>query len=170
MAVQSETNIDLRTRLLRRLIWKLPLIIALMSFAVWWQLKHDTVPVPDRELPAADSKVSAVLAGSWTADVIYGSVSRRREQFFFQPEGSKLYGTASFLGDKRGIEDGKIAGSTISFSVGFEEIVKGVTKARVNRYEGTLLGNEIHVKLYHGAGNPPVKFSLVKNDGASGEP
>ena len=154
---------------MRRLIWKVPLIIALVSFAVWWQLKHNTVADPDRDSPATNSQVSAMLAGSWTADVSYGSRARRREQFFFQPEGAKLYGTASFLGDKRGIEDGKIAGSAISFYVGFEEIVNGATKARVNRYEGKVVGNEIHLKLYDDAGNPPVEFSLVKNDGASGK-
>ena len=168
--VKSDEQIDLRKKLLRRLIWKVPLIIILVSFAVWWQLKHDTAPSLDRESPAADSKVAAVLAGSWTADITYGSGERRREQFFFQPEGGKLYGTASFLGDKRAIEDGKIAGSAISFYVGFEEIVNGATKAHVNRYEGTLLGNEIHVKLFVDAGNPPVEFRLAKNDGARGKP
>ncbi len=155
---------------MRRLIWKLPLIVALVSFAVWWQLKHNTLPAPDRESPAANSKVSAVLAGSWTADVTYNSGARHREQFFFQAEGHRLYGTASFQGTKRGIEDGKIAGSVISFSVGFEEIANGATQARVNRYEGTLLGDEIHVKLFDDAGNPPVEFRLVKNNGASGKP
>jgi hypothetical protein len=159
----------LRKTLTRRLIWKVPLIIALVSFAVWWQLKHNTVPSPDNESPTANSHLSSMLAGSWTAEVSYGSGERQREQFFFQPEGAKLYGTASFLGDKRGIEDGKIAGSAISFYVWFEEILNGATKARVNRYEGKLVGNEIHLKLYGDAGNPPSEFSLVKSKDVSGD-
>jgi hypothetical protein len=159
----------LRKKLLRRLIWKAPLIIALVSFAVWWQLKHNTVPGPDRESPAANSQVSAVLAGSWTADVTYSSGERRQEQFLFHAEADKLLGTVSFRGTKRGIEDGRITGSAISFYVGFEEILNGTTQARVNRYEGKLIGNEIHLKLYDGAGNPPVEFSLVKSEGPSGD-
>jgi len=159
----------LRKKLLRRLIWKVPLIIALVSFAVWWQLKHNTVPGPDSESVAVNSQVSAMLAGSWTADVIYGSGERRREQFFFQPEGASLYGTASFLGDKRGIEDGRITGSAISFSVGFEEVVNSATQARVNRYEGKLVGNEIHLKLFDDTGSPPVEFTLVKSEELSGD-
>ncbi len=42
--------------------------------------------------------------------------------FLFQPEGAKLFGTASFLGAKRGIEEGKIEGESISFIVRFQEI------------------------------------------------
>ena len=167
--MKSNEQIELRKKLVRRLIWKLPLIVALVSFAVWWQLKHNTVPGSDRESPAANSQVSAALAGSWTAEVTYGSGERRREQFFFQPEGDKLFGTASFHATKRGIEDGKIAGLVISFSVEFEEIVNGAMQARVNRYEGKLIGNEIHLKLYDDAGNPPVEFSLVKSEGLSGD-
>jgi hypothetical protein len=117
----------------------------------------------------ANSHLSSMLAGSWTAEVTYGSGERRREQFFFQPEGDKLFGTVSFHGTKRGIEDGKIAGSNILFYVGFEEVVNSATQARVNRYEGTLLGNEIHLKLFDDAGNPPVEFSLVKSDGQSSD-
>lgn len=167
--MNPDSRIELRKKLLRRLIWKVPLIIALVSFAVWWQLKHNTVPGPDSESPAANSQVSAVLAGSWTAEVSYGAGERQWEQFFFQPEGAKLFGTVSFRGTKRGIEDGKIAGSAISFYVGFDEIVNGETKARVNRYEGKLIGNEIHLKLYDDAGHPSVEFSLVKSEGLSGD-
>ena len=169
MAVQSETNIDLRKRLLRRLIWKLPLIIALVSFAVWWQLKHNTQRAVDNESPAANSRLSSLLAGSWTAEVSYGSGERRREEFFFQPEGGKLYGTVTFLGTKRGIEDGKIAGSMFSFNVKFEEVTDSATQVRVNRYEGTLVGNELHLKLNDVRGNAPVEFSLVASNSASGE-
>ena len=168
--MNSDSRIELRKKLLRRLIWKVPLIMALVSFALWWQLKHNTLPGPDSESPAANSQISAMLAGSWDAEVVYISGERRQEQFFFQPEGAKLYGTASFHGDKRGIEDGRITGSAISFFVRFEEIVNSTTQAHVNRYEGTLIGNEIHVKLFADGGNPPVEFRLVKSDGASGKP
>ena len=35
---------ELRQRLRRRLVWKIPLIILLVSFAVWWQWRKDAVP------------------------------------------------------------------------------------------------------------------------------
>ncbi len=153
---------------MRRLIWKVPLIIALVAFAVWWQLNHNTERSAGKESMAANSQLFAMLAGSWAADVTYGSGERHREQFFFQPEGDKLFGTASFLGTKRGIEDGKIGGSTISFQASFEEIVNGATQLRRNRYEGGLVGDVIHLKLFDDAGNPAVEFSLAKSRGANG--
>ena len=168
--VSRDTGIELRKKLMRRLIWKLPLIIALVSFAVWWQLKHNTDRGAGKESTAANSHLSARFAGSWTAEVTYGSGERHREQFFFQPEGDRLYGTASFLGTKRGIEDGKIAGALASFAVRVDEIVDQVVREHQLRYEARLEGKELHVKLFDDAGHPPVEFSLVKSDGASGKP
>ena len=84
------------------------------------------------------------------------------EHFFFQPEGDKLFGTASFLGVKRGIEDGQIIGETVTFSVGFEEISGSTTRLRRNRYEGKLSGNEIRLKIVDDQGNAPVETVLTK--------
>ncbi len=151
------------------MVWKAPLIIALVSFAVWWQLRHNIERGADNKSPAANSQLSSLLAGSWTAEVSYGSGERQREQFFFQPEGAKLYGTVTFLGTKRGIEDGKIAGAMFSFNVRFEEVTDSATQVRVNRYEGTLVGNGLHLKLFDVRGNAPVEFSLVASNGVSGD-
>ena len=153
---------------MRRLIWKVPLIIALVSFAVWWQLKHNTVPGPDGESPVANSQLSGMFAGSWTGEITYGSGERRREQFFFQPEADKLYGTVSFLGIKRGIEDGKIAGAQLSFVVRVDEVVDQVVRERELRYEIKLEGKELHVTLFDDRGNPPVQFRLAKTEESSG--
>ena len=153
---------------MRRLIWKAPLIIALVSFAAWWQLKHNTERGPVKESTAVNSQLSSRLAGSWDAQVPYGSAERRREQFFFQPEGDRLFGTASFLGTKRGIEDGRIAGSTISFYVTFDELVNGATRQRRHRYEGSLVGAAVQLKLFDDEGNPPVEFTLAKSPSPGG--
>ena len=153
---------------MRRLIWKLPVIIALVSFAVWWQLKHNTERGADKELTAANSQFATLLAGSWAADVTYASGERYREQFFFQPEGDRLYGTASYLGTKRGIEDGKIAGSTISFNASFEEVLNETARLRRNRYEGGLFDDVIRLKLFDDQGNPAVEFGLAKSASVSG--
>ena len=109
-----------------------------------------------------------MLAGSWDAEVTYGAGERHREQFFFQPEGDKLYGTASYFGTKRGIEDGKIAESTISFSASFDEFLNGATRLRRNRYEGGLVGDVVQLKLFDDEDNPPVEFTLAKSRSAGG--
>lgn len=147
---------------MRRLIWKLPVIIALVSFAVWWQLKHNTERGADKELTAANSQFATLLAGSWAADVTYASGERHREQFFFQPEGDRLYGTASFLGTKRGIEDGKIAGGQVLFGVRVDDVVDQVVREHRLRYEAKLDGMELQAKLFDDKGNPPVQFRLAK--------
>lgn len=159
---------ELRKKLMRRLVWKLPLIVALVSFAVWWQLKHNTVRGPDSKSPVATSQLSVMLAGSWAGEITYRSGERRREQFFFQPEGDKLFGTASFLGAKRGIEDGKIAGSSTSFVVRVDEVVDQVVRERELRYEIKLEGKELHVTLFDDRGNPPAQFRLAKTEESSG--
>jgi hypothetical protein len=168
---EVETNLDssdLRKKLMRRLIWKLPLIIALVSFAVWWQLKHNTDRGGGKDSAVVNSQLFAMLAGSWAAEVIYSSGERHREQFFFQPEADKIYGTATFLGIKRGIEDGKIAGAQLSFAVRVEEVVDQVVRERQLRYEMKLAGKELHVTLFDDRGSPPVQFRLVKTEESSG--
>ena len=55
------------------------------------------------------------------------------EQFLFQAEGDKLFGTASFLGFRRGIEDGRIDGDKISFTVRFQAASEGMTSEHRNR-------------------------------------
>ena len=42
MATQNlNPRLELRKKLMRRLIWKAPLILGLVSFAVWWQVRQD---------------------------------------------------------------------------------------------------------------------------------
>ena len=159
-------NVELRQRLLRRLVWKTPLIVALVSFALWWQLNNQRVASKDRQ--TANSQTATLLAGCWTAEVTYRSGERRNEQFFFQPEGDKLFGTAMFLGSKRGIEDGMINGGTLSFRVRFEEVVDGASQVLWNRYEGKLVEKEIHLRVFDDKGSSPVEFTLTKRAGIRG--
>ncbi|MGH7929446.1 MAG: hypothetical protein ACREQV_16780 [Candidatus Binatia bacterium] len=88
------------------------------------------------------------------------------EQFFFQPEGSRLYGTASFLGYKRGIEDGKIEGDGLSFRVRYEEVSGNVSLNRVNRYSGKIAGAAIRFRLQDDKGGAPVEFVMRKHNEA----
>ena len=60
---------ELRKKLLRRLIWKVPLIFLLVLFAVWWQMRTERETQPSSR---ADSK-AALLTGNWNSEVIYPS-------------------------------------------------------------------------------------------------
>ena len=161
--LNSDSGIELRKKLMRRLIWKVPLIIALVAFAVWWQLNHNTERSAGKESMAANSQLFAMLAGSWAADVTYGSGERHREQFLFQPEGDKLFGTASFRGVKRGIENGKIQGENFSFLVRFDEFSGAEMRERNNYYVGKLSGTEIRLGMRDDRGNPPAEFVLTRS-------
>lgn len=161
-ATASDWKFAMRQRLRRRLVWKLPLIALLVSFAIWWQWRMNSeVPVPAQPAGLA-AKTAAAIAGTWSGEVTYPWGAKYTEQFFFQPEGDKLFGTSMFLQSKRGIEDGKITGETISFQVRFEEVSGETTRTRWNRYEGKVGGAEIRLRILDDKGNPPVEIVLSK--------
>ena len=158
----DDAKTALRKRLLRRLIWKVPLILALVSFAVWWQWKSNREPQVGTDASAVTAKTAAAITGNWSGKVAYGWGDKYTEAFLFQPEGSRLFGTASFLGAKRGIEEGKIEGEAISFFVHFQELSGNETREHKNYYWGKLNGGEIFVRMQDDRGSPPVEWSLVR--------
>src|SRR6266404_947496 len=160
--IASHARDELRKKLLRRMVWKVPLIALLMSLAVWWQVRNENDAPPAARTEEGSSK-AADFTGAWQGEVHYPWGAKYSEHFFFQPEGDKLFGTATFLGAKRGIEDGQIIGETVTFSVGFEEISGSTTRLRRNRYEGKLAGNEIRLKIIDDQGNAPVETVLAKS-------
>jgi len=154
-AVDARTA--LRKKLLRRLIWKVPIIISLMAFAVWWEQRNDG---------GEEIKVEAAAAaftGGWSGEVTYGWDAKYTEPFFFQPEGNKLFGTASFLGVKRGIEEGRLEGEAISFYVRYEEVSGSESRERQNYYRGKLNGKDILIRMQDDRGNPAVEWVLRKS-------
>lgn len=155
----GDPRAELRQRLLRRLRWKLPIIFLLVSFAVWWQWRQEQAVGLKSE---ALTKAASAFTGVWAGDVTYSWDARYQEEFFFQPEGSQLFGTASFLGAKRGIEDGKIEGGDISFVVRFQETSDGATRDHKNYYWGKLDGEKILVRMQDDRGNAPLEWVLVK--------
>ncbi len=163
--IASDARDELRKKLLRRMVWKVPLIFLLMSLAVWWQTSKENAAPPAARTGQAPSKAAA-FTGAWQGEVAYPWGAKYTEHFLFQPEGDKLFGTASFLGAKRGIESGQIVGETVTFSVGFEEISGSTTRLRRNRYEGKLAGNEIRLKIMDDQGNAPVEMTLAKERSA----
>lgn len=155
-----DSRAELRRKLWRRLTWKAPLIIALVSFAVWWEWRKEKALYPGLELQAP---VAAEITGAWSAEVTYSWGEKFTEEFFFQPEGAKLFGTASFLGVKRGIEEGRIDGENIAFLIRFQESSGGFTAEHKNYYWGALDGDKIRMRLQDDRGNPPLDFVLRKS-------
>ena len=155
----SDARMALRRKLFRRLLWKAPLIFLLVSFAVWWQWRkeNDEASKHERSSPAA-----AAIVGSWSGAVRYSWGDRYSEQFLFQPEGAKLFGTASFLGVKRAIEDGRIEGENFSFVVRFQEDTGGTIIDHKNYYWGKVAGNEIRLRMQDDRGNPALEWTLAR--------
>jgi hypothetical protein len=158
--MRDDPRTALRKKLLRRLIWKAPLIFLLVFFAVWWQMRTERATQPSSN---AASK-AALFTGSWNGEVIYPWGEKHSEEFFFQPEGDKLFGTASFLGMKRGIEDGKIDGDKLSFFVRFDEGSGAQTLPHKNYYWGQIADSRISMRLQDSRSNPPVDFVLKKSN------
>lgn len=95
--------------------------------------------------------------------MIYPWGDKYREEFLFQPEGDRLFGTASFLGLKRGIEDGKVDGDRISFFARFDERSADQTVQHKNYYWGQIAGAQIAMRLQGSRGDPPADFVLQKS-------
>ncbi len=154
-----------RERLLKRLWWKVPLIILLMSFAVWWQLRQEKLAEPRSEAVTPEiSKLARSLSGVWQGEVTYSWGAKYHEQFFFEPEPPRLFGTASFLGHKRGIEDGKVDGDGLSFGVRYQEVSGDSGSNRLNRYRGKLSGAEISFRMQDDKGGAPIEFVMRKQE------
>ena len=157
---------EMRQRLRRRLRWKIPLIVLLVGFAVWWQWRQQAATRPPSDVAIANNSVAAKLAGRWRGEVTYPWGAKYREEFFFTPEGNRLFGTASFIGIKRGVEEGRITGDTITFKVRFEETSSSGTRTGTNRYEGRLSGDLIRLKCFDEAGSAPVEIDLSRQNEA----
>jgi hypothetical protein len=118
--------------------------LLLVMAALYWQWNRSH---KQRGMGNALSGVNSAAAISGVCkEVAYSWGPTHTEQFLFQAEGDKLFGTVSFLGFRRGIEDGRIDGDKISFAVRFQAASEGMTSEHRNRYIGTGSGNQIHFK------------------------
>jgi len=162
---------EMRQRLRRRLVWKIPLILVLVGFAVWWQWRQQATQSAAPIITGTGDSFAAKLAGRWRGEVTYPWNAKYQEEFFFTPEGQTLFGTASFIGIKRGIEEGRIIGGTITFKVRFEETAGDNTRLGTNRYEGRLSGENLLIKFFDEAGSLPVEIKLSRyGDAETGLP
>jgi len=163
---RADWRAEMRQRLRRRLAWKIPLIVILVGFALWWQLRQQAANRSAPSITANVDSLVAKLSGRWRGEVTYPWGAKYREEFFFTPEGNTLYGTASFIGIKRGIEEGRISGATITFKVRFEETASSGTRMGTNHYEGRLNGDNLLINFFDQAGSPPVEIKLSRRGDA----
>src|SRR5262245_100319 len=149
----------------RRKIWSGPVALLLVVAALWWQWAqtHKTCRV-GKAAPGFNLPTAAAITGLWQGEVTYNWGPTYTERFLFQAEGDKLFGTASFLAFKRGIEDGRIDGDEIYFKVRFHETVEGISTERTNHYVGRVFGNQIHFKMQDDRGSRPVEFVVRKEN------
>jgi hypothetical protein len=104
--------------------------------------------------------LSADVTGKWVAQVPGRGGEMRQTTFDFKADGDKLTGTMSgFRGDQDlAIQDGKISGDDISFSV----VVEIQGEKRTMNYTGKVAGSELKLKREGGRG--PQKFTAKRAD------
>jgi hypothetical protein len=151
---------ELRRKLLRRLVWKVPIILLLVSLALWWEWRKQPATV------SVSSPVNTGVTGLWSGVVVYPWNAKHMEEFFFQPEGAKLFGTASFLELKRGIEEGRVDADNISFYVRYDEVSGGERRERKNYYWGRVSGDRIVMRMQDDRGSVPVEWTLTRDEGS----
>lgn len=109
----------------------------------------------------------ADVSGKWSAPVKYDWGDSHTETFEFEINGKELSGTASFLGVERGIVDGKIDGSHISFTTKTLTSINSDEKSYEDKhlYEGIVEGNQIRFTMMTDSSvesHVPIHFTATK--------
>jgi hypothetical protein len=108
----------------------------------------------------------ADVAGKWKATIKYDWGAVYAETFDFEVDGPELSGTASFLETDRGIFDGKIEGSRISFMTRSQTAVGDVTYDDKHYNKVTVEGDAIRFSMLTDSGSAshvPVHFTAKKS-------
>jgi hypothetical protein len=116
-------------------------------------------------LPAratAPAKTSAPLAGVWRADVRYPWQNAAIvEQFDFELDGDELFGTGTYLGAARPIEQAELLEDGARFTLYSEAAMGGENRRMTHRYRVRVDGDLLHVRMQSSGGfsdGPPLKF------------
>jgi len=113
---------------------------------------------PQREKPGTGGGTVGVT-GKWSAELKGRGGQTREITFTFKTEGDHLTGTVSGQGGDVGISDGKVDGSTITFSVVRE--FQGNTIKII--YTGKVAGDEINFKSQReGGSGPALEFTAKR--------
>jgi hypothetical protein len=143
--------------------WLMAVVAAVLLAAVM------TAGFTYRELRAVAAEaararaVAASVTGTWTGTVKYDWGESYTETFEFELAGTELSGTASYLQRPRGILDGKLEGSRVSFTTKSLTSLNDKTFEDTHRYTGTVEAGAINFMLTTDSGaeaHVPVRFTL----------
>jgi hypothetical protein len=121
---------------------------------------------PLKEKEKQDEMTRPDISGDWEAEVDYDWTNATYTEIFsFKVEDSEVLGTASFLGTKRGVLDGKLDGNKLTFH--------SITRTRsgdqsfdsVHHYRGRASGDEIKFIMQtvgDASDHIPVEFTAKK--------
>jgi hypothetical protein len=103
------------------------------------------------------------IDGDWDATARYSWGVTTAERFRFSVDQGTVSGTASFLGAPRGILDGRLDGSQLTF----QTRILGGPESRPfsNGYRGRVEGDAIRFVLQDDRGSPPVEFTAHRAGG-----
>jgi hypothetical protein len=104
----------------------------------------------------------ANISGVWVADVTYSWGATYKERISLQADGTRVVGTATFLGVPRAAVGGMLDGDTLTFAVQGEELLGAERRPFELTYRGTVVGGGLHVVLEDSRGNPPVQFAAMR--------
>jgi hypothetical protein len=139
--------------------------VAAAAIGALWQSQRSPTPVsPARVEPAPVPAARAPVNGEWQADVTYDwNNARFSERFTFAGEADELHGSASFLRVARGVLEGRVDGTGVSFVTRTSETSGSGDSgtAVVHRYRGRLAGDELRFVMQTEGGSSahmPIEF------------
>lgn len=126
--------------------------------------RDDRVPTGNKSKSTAEI---ADVSGRWTAPVKYDWGDSYTETFEFEIDSNELSGTASFLGVDRGIVDGRIDGSRVSFTTKTLSTISSDDKTYEDKhlYKGIVDGNQIRFTMMTDSSmesHVPIHFTASK--------
>ncbi len=146
---------------------------------------YDVFKTPEAPKPGTRSETAGVavqdlrpaINGVWEAEVTYDWPNANFiEKFDFQGEGDDVYGTASFLGKRRSILEGRIEKDQLRFITRTRELLGGESqnpREVVHRYRGKFLGGEIKFVMQTEGGyseHVPIEFTAQRRPAPSVQP
>ena len=113
------------------------------------------------------------FGGQWQALVKYSWGDSHKETFNFKVDENELLGTASYVGGPRGILDGKIEGTKVTFTTKSMTALGDKTYEEKHSYRGRLSGDTIEFMLQTESGydsRPPEIFTAKRVESAKPSP
>jgi transposase InsO family protein len=144
--------------------WIAAVVVAGGAIGALWPGRRSTPPasLPPRVETAPVVAARAPVDGDWQADVTYDWENARfSERFTFAGAADELHGSASFLGVARGVLEGRVDATGISFVTRTSESSGDGSAATVHRYRGRLAGDELRFVMQtegSSSSHVPVEF------------